>query len=255
MNKWQINEHSVPRMQLFLLQRQSRDLDWAHLQFSFVTLLCLNRKMATKYRQEEGELAATKKWRDLICVCPCIVDVCGEEKPTRCHLMIYCSYELLYVHCTLCTVIVIDTLLTLITIPTAHSMTYTNTRSPTPWTTHITHPIRPTRFNRFRTQDNTTLKCHRTHLKTLTLIFISPSLQHHAPYIRTGIVSGSWWWAYKCPKHVEQITRTINHWVTSSWFSSPHINREISTKSGQNSKTNLGRKQQQILDSRQGMSD
>jgi hypothetical protein len=29
------------------------------------------------------------------CVCPCIVDICGKEKPTRCHLMIYCSYELL----------------------------------------------------------------------------------------------------------------------------------------------------------------
>jgi hypothetical protein len=22
--------------------------------------------------------------------------ICGEEKPTRCHLMIYCSYELFY---------------------------------------------------------------------------------------------------------------------------------------------------------------
>jgi hypothetical protein len=24
--------------------------------------------------------------QNLICVCPCIVDICGEEKPTRCHL-------------------------------------------------------------------------------------------------------------------------------------------------------------------------
>jgi len=34
----------------------------------------------------------------------------------------------------------------------------------------------------------------------------------------TNIVSSSWWWAYKCPKHVEQIVRAINHSVASSWF-------------------------------------
>jgi hypothetical protein len=45
-----------------------------------------------------------------------------------------------------------------------------------------------------------------------------------APHIRTSIVSGSWWWAYECPKHVEQIIRTISHQVTSSWFFfSPYI--------------------------------
>ena len=36
----------------------------------------------------------------------------------------------------------------------------------------------------------------------------------------TSIVSSSWWWAYKCPKHVEQIISAIKHSVTSSWFSS-----------------------------------
>ena len=36
----------------------------------------------------------------------------------------------------------------------------------------------------------------------------------------TSIVSSSWWWAYKCPKHVELITSAINHSVASSWFSS-----------------------------------
>jgi len=36
----------------------------------------------------------------------------------------------------------------------------------------------------------------------------------------TSIVSSSWWWAYKCPKHVQQITSAINHSVASSWFSS-----------------------------------
>ena len=39
----------------------------------------------------------------------------------------------------------------------------------------------------------------------------------------TSIVSSSWWWAYKCRKHVEQITSAINHSVTSSWFSSLRI--------------------------------
>ena len=34
----------------------------------------------------------------------------------------------------------------------------------------------------------------------------------------TSIVSNSWWWAYKCPKHVEQIISVINHSVASSWF-------------------------------------
>jgi len=39
----------------------------------------------------------------------------------------------------------------------------------------------------------------------------------------TNIVSSSWWWAYKCPKHVEQIIRAIMHSVASSWFSSLRI--------------------------------
>jgi len=36
----------------------------------------------------------------------------------------------------------------------------------------------------------------------------------------TSIVSSSWWWAYKCPKHVDQIISAIKHSVVSSWFSS-----------------------------------
>ena len=32
-------------------------------------------------------------------------------------------------------------------------------------------------------------------------------------------VSSSWWWTYKCPKHVEQIISAIKHSVASSWFS------------------------------------
>jgi hypothetical protein len=48
--------------------------------------------------------------------------------------------------------------------------------------------------------------------------------RHYTPHVVTkSIVSSSWWWAYKCPKHVEQITSSINHWVASSWFCSPHI--------------------------------
>ena len=34
----------------------------------------------------------------------------------------------------------------------------------------------------------------------------------------THIVSSSWWWAYKYPKHVERIIHAIKHSVTSSWF-------------------------------------
>jgi hypothetical protein len=34
--------------------------------------------------------------QDLLCVCPCIVVICGEEKSTRCRSMIYRSCELLY---------------------------------------------------------------------------------------------------------------------------------------------------------------
>ena len=39
----------------------------------------------------------------------------------------------------------------------------------------------------------------------------------------TSVVSSSQWWAYKCPKHVEQIISTINHSVASSFFSSLRI--------------------------------
>jgi len=39
----------------------------------------------------------------------------------------------------------------------------------------------------------------------------------------TSIVSSSWWWAYKCPKHVEQIITAINLSVASSWVSSLHL--------------------------------
>ena len=35
----------------------------------------------------------------------------------------------------------------------------------------------------------------------------------------TSTVSSSWWWAYKCPKHVEQIISAIKPSVASVWFS------------------------------------
>ena len=35
----------------------------------------------------------------------------------------------------------------------------------------------------------------------------------------THIVSSSWWWTQKCPKHVEHIISAIKHSVTSSWYS------------------------------------
>jgi len=39
----------------------------------------------------------------------------------------------------------------------------------------------------------------------------------------TSIVWSSWWWAYKCPKHVEQIISAIKHSVASTWFSSLRV--------------------------------
>jgi len=43
----------------------------------------------------------------------------------------------------------------------------------------------------------------------------------------TSIVWSSWWWVYKCPKHVEQIISTIYHWAESSCFYSLHIKNVI----------------------------
>ena len=39
----------------------------------------------------------------------------------------------------------------------------------------------------------------------------------------TSILSNSWWWAYKCPKHVEQIISAIWLSVTSSWLYSVRL--------------------------------
>jgi len=36
----------------------------------------------------------------------------------------------------------------------------------------------------------------------------------------TSVVSSPWWWAYKCPKHIEQIISAIKYSVASSWFPS-----------------------------------
>ena len=43
----------------------------------------------------------------------------------------------------------------------------------------------------------------------------------------TSIVSSSWWWAYKCPKHVEQVISAIKYSVASSWFSSLRLQNGI----------------------------
>jgi len=45
----------------------------------------------------------------------------------------------------------------------------------------------------------------------------------------TSIVSISWWWAYKCLKHVEQIISAIRHSVASSWFSSLRLYNDACT--------------------------
>ena len=50
---------------------------------------------------------------------------------------------------------------------------------------------------------------------------------HTACGNNTSIVSSSWWWAYECPKHVEQIIIAIKHSVASSWFSSSRLRRGL----------------------------
>ena len=45
----------------------------------------------------------------------------------------------------------------------------------------------------------------------------------------TSIVSSYCWWAYKCPKNVEQIIIAIKHSVASSWFSSLRLYNDART--------------------------
>ena len=45
----------------------------------------------------------------------------------------------------------------------------------------------------------------------------------------TSTVSNFRWWAYNCPKHVEQIISAINHSAASSWFSSLRIYNDART--------------------------
>ena len=45
--------------------------------------------------------------------------------------------------------------------------------------------------------------------------------------------ASSWWWAYKCPKHVEQIISAISHSVASSWFYSLRIYNDARTNKHQ----------------------
>ena len=44
-----------------------------------------------------------------------------------------------------------------------------------------------------------------------------------------SIVSSSWGWDYKCPKHVEQIISAIKHSSASSWFSSLRLYNDSRT--------------------------
>jgi len=69
------------------------------------------------------------------------------------------------------------------------------------------------------------LGCHSDFLATLcegAVLLLTTGL------IRTpGLWSFSW--AYKCPKHVEQIISAIKHSVESSWFSSLRLYRDART--------------------------
>ena len=52
-------------------------------------------------------------------------------------------------------------------------------------------------------------------------------------------LSSSWWWAYKCPKHVEQIISAIKHSVAFSWFSSLRLYYDARTNIDQIHQNNL----------------
>ena len=54
----------------------------------------------------------------------------------------------------------------------------------------------------------------------------------------TNIVSSSWWWAYKCLKHVEQIICAIRHSVASCWFSSLRL-RKLKLHNCQSTKNHI----------------
>ena len=54
----------------------------------------------------------------------------------------------------------------------------------------------------------------------------------------THTVLSSWWWAQKCPKHVEHIISAINHSVASSWFFfSTHMQRCMDRHTSNQSKS------------------
>jgi hypothetical protein len=73
------------------------------------------------------------------------------------------------------------------------------------------------------------ISCYPAPDRRPSCIACCPAPDHRPPVTKalhticvnnTSIVSSSWWRAYKCPKHVEQITSAIKHSAASSWFSS-----------------------------------
>jgi len=78
--------------------------------------------------------------------------------------------------------------------------------------------------------------------RAATLLAYCPAPDRRPPAIKalhticgnnTSTVSSSWWWAYKCPKHFEQIISAINNSVVSSWFSSLRIYKDARTNTHQ----------------------
>jgi hypothetical protein len=105
-----------------------------------------------------------------------------DGKPTRCHWMLYCTYDMLNMFRELL-------------CPTSGAQDYIHdcvVQHPSYWTHSLLPCIWPP------TTSNQAL--------------------HTIGGNNTHIASSSWWWVQKCPKHVELIISAINHSVTSSWF-------------------------------------
>ena len=117
-----------------------------------------------------------------------------EEKPTRCHWMVYCTYNMLNMfRALLCSSSGARDYMHVIT---AYGVQDERCRT----TCNIPHTGR--------------IAC----CPVPDLRQPATKALHTIGGNNTHIVSSSWWWAYKCPKHVEHIASAISHSVASSWF-------------------------------------
>ena len=130
-----------------------------------------------------------------------------EEKPARCHWMVYCTYYMLNTFRTL-------------SCPSSGARDYMciiidyGVRCLGCWLLEVRcwaagYASGMRNVARLAVEQHPSFRTHSL-LATKTL--------HTIVGNNTHIVSSSWWWEWKCPKRVEHIIRAINHSVASSWF-------------------------------------